>query len=169
MNIDPALFDGLKPFDSHATDYETLGFLFALLEYVKPRVIVEAGTYRGHFAVGAARVLPDSLVFTSDIKCHETLPEPPNLAAFLGDFEAMLDAIDVAPFDFAFIDSGPPPGGESGVRLRHWRIAKERAAPGAILVCHDMNALGWTGGPEIAAEGILMPGGRGITIWRKPG
>lgn len=166
MTIDLSLFEGLEPLDSCATDAASLGILFALIEYMKPRVVVEAGTYRGHFAVGAARILRGSRVFTADIVRHETLPTLPNLVSFRGDFVQMLDA-EVQEFDFAFVDSGPPPGSDPSIRLQHWRAAQARIDVGGIVVCHDTNALDWHGAEEIIESGVRLVGGRGLTIWQR--
>lgn len=159
------LLDGLPALDQTATDTESLLMLFALLEYEQPERVVEAGTYQGHFAVAAARMLPETHVLTFDITEHWQMPDMDNLEFVQGDFG---EGCPVG-FDFAFIDSGPPPYGENpDVRWRHWNIAKDLAAPGALLVCHDTNDLRWTGGPEIAAECMLLTGGRGLGLWRKP-
>ena len=52
MEID---ISDLAHFDSIGTERETIEFLIAMLLYFQPAVIVEAGTYKGHFAVPAAR------------------------------------------------------------------------------------------------------------------
>lgn len=146
------------------TEPETLDFLFALLEYLRPAVIVEAGTWRGDFAIEAARRLPDSHVYSADVIRAVTDPGLPNLTLFHGDFGEMLE--DGMPFDFAFIDSGPS-NEDFGVRLRHWHRAKFRVSPGGLVVCHDMIHRDWMGGEEIASESLLLNGGKGLALWRK--
>ena len=162
------LLDGLEPLNNIATDQESLNFLFGLLNYIKPKVIVEAGTYKGHFAVGAARMLPESRIYTADIDVHTTLPELPNLTFYQGDFVDMLNEYRLG-FDFAFIDSGPPPGGDKTktIRMTHWEAAKRLCHVRGILACHDMAANNWHGGPEITGESVRLLGGRGISLWEK--
>ena len=164
--LDRSLFAGLDDLDGHATDPETFALLFEVLTYVRPHVIVEAGTYRGHFAFGAARLLPEARVFSSDIvKADCGRPATPaNLTLFVGDFEAMLATLTEAP-DFAFVDSGG--GDEEGVRLRHWRAAQAGVRVGGLVACHDTLADGWMGGREIGGQGVRLQGGRGLTLWQR--
>lgn len=159
------IFRGLPALDTHATDLETFAALFPLLLYLKPKVIVEAGTYDGHFAIGAATLLPDSKVFSADV-IQRTMPKelPPNLTLHFGDFEEMLKVHELG-FDFGFIDSGGQ--GEPEVRLRHWRVAQKRVRVGGILVCHDTVARSWEGGEEIVSESVNLPGGRGMCLWER--
>jgi predicted O-methyltransferase YrrM len=145
------------------TEPETLALLFELIGYLKPAVIVEAGTWRGDFAIGAARRCPDSRVYTADVIPVDA-PSLPNLTLFRGDFGAMLEA--VGPFDFAFIDSGP--ADEPGLRFRHWRTAREMVNPGGIVACHDVIHTDWVGGPEIAATAsLVLAGGKGLALWQR--
>lgn len=165
------LLAGLEPLDTVATDKESLNFLFGLLNYIKPKVIVEAGTYKGHFAVGAARLLPDSHIYTADINVHADLPELPNLTFYRGDFVDMLNEYQLG-FDFAFIDSGPPPNVFEDpdirtIRSQHWEVAKKLAHVYGLLVCHDMVQNSWHGGIEIAGESVRLWGGCGLSLWEK--
>lgn len=163
--------EGLEPLDKIASDIETLNTLFILLGYIRPTLIVEAGTYRGHFSVGAARILPESNVWTADIKQQFEDPKLENFHFHEGDFEEMLEWIP--KFDFGFIDSGPPwhggedPKPETGLRLSHWYAAWEKLEVGGLLVCHDTVRHDWLGGDEIVAGGTTLRVGRGITFWEK--
>ena len=166
----------LPPLDSTATDKETLNFLAGLLQYTQPKLIVEAGTWKGHFSVKAAEMLPKCRVFTSDTANHfpdwEKLPD--NLFFFKTDFEEMLSICVGDKFDFidfAFIDSGPPfvQDFEAGIRLRHYEAVKPYMNKGGLIVSHDMNKTDWHGADKIIQEADLrLTGGRGITIWQKP-
>jgi predicted O-methyltransferase YrrM len=147
------------------TEPETLALLFELLGYLKPAVIVEAGTWRGDFAIGAARRCPESRVFTADVIRGAPDPGLPNLTFFHGDFDAMLET--VGAFDFAFIDSGPAEA-EQSLRWRHWSSAQYKVRPGGIVACHDVIHTDWVGGPEIAAtSSLLLAGGKGLALWQK--
>jgi len=169
------LIAGLPPLDNGtATDVASLIVLCTLVEYLRPTHIVEAGTYKGHFAVGAARVSPASRVDTWDtVDWGWDKALAPNVEFHLGDFDPPHG------FDFAFVDSGPPflrhtgdspllTYDENAVRIRHWRLACERVAPGGLVICHDTNATDWIGATEIVEQGTPLRGGLGLTLWSKP-
>jgi len=162
------MLENLPPLDSIATDPETLEFLQALVIYQHPTLIVEAGTYLGHFAILAARGVPDAIVYTADT-CPYEWPQfmEPNIRFYLGDFTEMLPVLAPGTVDFAFIDSGPPfkDAWENDVRLRHYEAVKPYMKAGGLIVSHDMNATDWSGAETIRAEaGLRLVGGRGITI-----
>jgi predicted O-methyltransferase YrrM len=147
------------------TEPETLALLFELIGYIKPAVIVEAGTWRGDFAIVAAWRCPESRVYTADV--IQAAPDPglPNLTFYHGDFGAMLKT--VGPFDFAFIDSGPDEH-EPGLRWRHWSHALLKVRPGGFVACHDVIHTDWVGGPEIAGTAsLVLAGGKGLALWQK--
>ena len=164
MNV-LTLLNGLPPLDDTATDRKSLAFLFALLSYMRPSVILEAGTYQGHFAVGAGRVLPESRIHTfdpTDYGWNQRLA--PNVRFHQQDFNYIPE-----PFTFAFIDSGPPfpDEPELTIRSRHWRFACDNITPGGIVACHDTNATDWCGVSTIFEEShIRLTGGRGLTLWQ---
>lgn len=155
----------LPPLDSEATDEPSLNLLITLAVYLQPAIIVEAGTWKGHFSVTAAEWLPNSRVYTADTY-EAGVIGPPNMRFFHGDFEAMLRIVP-APINFAFIDSGPPfvQDWEHGIRWRHYCAVKPFMAPGGLIISHDMNSRDWNHAEDILAESDLyLPGGRGITI-----
>ena len=169
-----ALFAGLPTLDSTATDEASFQFLFGLLQKHRPQSIIEAGTYQGHFAVGAARLLPHTFVITFDPIDHGwTKNLVPNMQFLRHDFNFIPTA-----FDFAFIDSGPPfpgsptpqqPAWEHDIRWRHWRLACDAVLPGGFVACHDTNATDWQHAKEIRAQCQMhFAGGRGVSVWEKP-
>jgi hypothetical protein len=116
--------------------------------------------------VGAARLLPDSHVHTFDPIDHGwNKGLVPNVTFYQRDFDTI-----PAPFDFAFVDSGPPfpDFWDHDVRWRHWQFACEHIQPGGIVACHDTNATDWRHATDIIAQGFRLTGGRGLVIWRKP-
>ena len=166
--------------DGCDTDRETLRLLQAWVAWQNPKVVVEAGTYRGHgmlhLAQGLSAVRPEGRVYTADLYewGQTALAEEyglENTAIWLGDFDAMLDTIE-GPIDFGWIDSGPGSGQyaeESGVRWRHWCAAKARVSPGGVLIAHDTAFTDWGGALEIVADGNLtLPFGRGLTFYQRP-
>jgi hypothetical protein len=157
----------LKPLNDVATDEESLRYLFALLEFVRPRVIVEAGTYRGHFACGAARIVPGAHIHTFDPIDHGWPRTDPNITYHQRDFDFVPE-----PFDFAFVDSGPPfvegTEWEHTMRWRHWKFACESILPGGIVVCHDTGTTDWQHATDIIAmSGLHLQAGRGLTIYQR--
>ncbi len=173
------------PLDDTATDVETLQFLFCLIEYMKPLVIVESGTYKAHFVLFALAANPSALIFTADPRqYHEkTVKEmakindlpTDNIIEFRGTFIEMLAQNPhlAGSINLAFIDSGPPYGAGTvftldeathKIRWQDYQAVKNYMAYNGIIISHDMNQCGWPGHREILDEGILLPGGRGITL-----
>ena len=154
------------------TETETLHFLYGLLKYMQPKVIVEAGTCRGDFTVLARIACPSAEIFTADIFKHKWIADLGNLAMFfLGDFEKMLrELLQGREIDFAFIDSGPPPvllppQLEAGVRLRHYDAVKPYMSKGGIIATHDTEKTDWTGALSITADAdIRFNYGRGLSL-----
>lgn len=157
--------------NNEATEQETIIFLIGLLAYLEPSLVVESGTYRGHFALAASITLPSSRVLTCD-PVDYSVQRLSNLEYFHQDFEDMLEGLNERSIGFAFIDSGPIPGPEPGtflvedeVRWRHYQAVKPYMAPGGLIVVHDMNNRDWYKADQILAEASLyLPAGRGITI-----
>jgi predicted O-methyltransferase YrrM len=172
VSIQPALMAGLPELDSTATDWESLTLLYGLALYLRPKVIVEAGTYQGHFAVVVARLLPECAVWTADPQSRLGEGAEPNLHFVRADFDAMLaDQPDLrGQVDFAFIDSGPPWAAEEPeMRWRHWTSCKAFMRSGGIMACHDTNAATtWPRGTDIARESLRLNGGRGVCLWQAP-
>jgi predicted O-methyltransferase YrrM len=160
------LFVELEAFDQTGTERETIVFLLHMLDYLRPKTIIEAGTYKGHFAVPAARLAKEwgGIIHTWDPTIYAAdLPQVRNMVFYQEDYN--LETLP-AQADFAFVDSGPPqPEFEAGMRWRHYQHTLEHMAPGGIVVTHDMNSLAWTGGPEIYADAdLILKAGRGIAI-----
>ena len=156
--------------------------LGALLRFLKPRFLAEAGTYQGHFAILAAACLDRQQcgghVYTFDIEDFgvEAFAEKQGLTPCLTFAKAdFRDVLSLFPHlaglcDVVFIDSGPVPGGTTNANLRwdHWQFGKQLLHPGGLLLCDDL--LGeWSHVDEIKAEcGLFLSGGRGLGIWQKP-
>lgn len=161
-----ALLDRTPEMDGSATEVETLNLLFDLLWVFRPRVIIEAGTYQGHFTVGAARLLPESRIYTFDPVLHGKWPdEHENIIFCKHDFNYIPE-----PFQFAFIDSGPPFSGpwEDGVRWRHWQLACANIDPMGVVACHDTNHTDWEGRDAIVAQSqIRWTEGQGLAAWQR--
>ncbi len=154
------------------TETETLRFLYGLLHYVQPKVIVEAGTCRGDFTILARHACPKAEIYTADIFKHKWVADLEDRAVFFhGDFEKMLrELLRGREVDFAFIDSGPPPillppQHEAGVRIRHYNAVLLYMRTGGIIATHDTGKTDWTGAASIVADAsIHLNCGRGLSL-----
>jgi len=178
MTVGPPL---TMPFmDGHAADSETLLMLYALVRYVRPALIVEAGTYRGHAACVMGAALRDGKidgeVWSADVVDYGAAKsvEQNGLQDFVhiyhGDFGAMLEGpLKNRLWRMAFVDSGitvdqsqdtTPPDVRSG----HVALAKSRLASGGLLIVDDM-AGDWTGVEALRHDAaIYLSQGRGIVL-----
>lgn len=170
---DAAIYcDGSIFSEDIATDHASLRFLFGLLTFIRPRVIVEAGTYRGDFTLVAAKLAEAwaGEVYTADTIHYSELPDMPNLTYFHGDYGDMLPSVE-GEIEFAFVDSGPPCLDEFdyGIRKRHYLATKKALKIGGIIAVHDTNKCSdWSYGEEIVEEaGVILRGGCGLTLWQK--
>ena len=154
------------------TEPETLHFLYSLLHYMQPKVIVEAGTCRGDFTILARNACPSADIYTADIFRHKWVDNINDRAAFFhGDFEKMLKETFVGhEIDFAFIDSGPPPKlpppqFEAGVRIRHYNAVLPYMRADGIIATHDTAKTDWTGASSIIDDAdIQFNCGRGLSL-----
>ncbi len=154
------------------TEVETLHFLYGLLQYLQPKVIVEAGTCRGDFTVLARIACPDADIYTADIFKHKWIADLNERAiVFFGDFEKMLrELLGDTDIDFAFIDSGPPPTleppqFEAGVRLRHYNAVMPYMSVGGIIATHDTKKTDWNGAHAVINDAdIQFNCGRGLVL-----
>jgi len=149
------------------TDGVTLQFLYDLLCYIQPHVIVEAGTLQGSFVLLAREACPSAEIYTADVhKCKWHRDDTASFF-FLGDFSEMLKEGEICDIDFAFIDSGPSVGvpSEDGVRLYHYNAVKPYMRKGGIIATHDTAKTDWDGAVEIIADAsIQLNCGRGLSL-----
>lgn len=163
----------LPPLDTEAVDSKSLTLLLALVLHEAPKVIVEAGTYQGHFALHAAATCKaysiQGMVWTADPVDHGVAQRI--IDAGLGgrvfynqmSYSDML-AIVPAPVDFAFIDASEM-GGDPHIRLRHLVETLPLMRPGGLIVMDDTKA-DWTGADIGRRMGIALSGGRGLALIR---
>lgn len=152
-----------------------------------PVTVVEAGTFKGDFALAAGDVMRQmgqrGKVFTADPVNQGVVErvKEEGLEEFVeyyeGTFEKMLthfSQIHVHTVDFAFIDSGPLNDSiedretfvaERGVRYQDYERVKPYMTPGGLIVVDDMTNIAWDNSEKILAEtDIFLKGGRGLTI-----
>ena len=162
--------------DGHSGDHETLTLLYALVRYIKPALIVEAGTYMGHATVTMAHALKegkiDGEIWTADIYDYGAKASVERngfseyVKFFDGDFTDMLEGpLKDRKYRMAFVDSGPSCQVETAVDVRHRHAlrALESLAPSGLMVVDDA-AGDWSGVEEIRKLGIYLPTGRGLVL-----
>lgn len=148
-----------------------------LLEAWQPKVVVEAGSYKGTFAIVAAKASPEAQVYTADAIDHNWLfmCEHNGVADRVhfvnADFEqiAVRHPEIVGQVDLAFVDSGwPMVAHEGGVRYRHFQAAQRWVRLGGYILIDDMARRDWPGAEDIAQQCCLvLPTDRGLGIWRR--
>lgn len=168
------------PSSGDATGVDTLHLLSALLILSRPSLIVEAGTFKGHFAIAAASACPSAHIWTADVARH---PEWLEVAAqfglasrihfYEGDFAAMLsEHFQLRSVDFAYIDSGPARGHtvRDDIRWQHYLAAKPYMCRHGIVATHDTNAAAqWRHGEDIVADAsLVLCGDLGLALWQAP-
>jgi len=136
----------LPPWAPEATEPEICELLAALVMVRQPRIIAEAGTYRGHAALlmaDACRRIGAGHVQTFDPVDHgiREYIEANDLSAWItytqGPYEIPTGV------EFAFIDaSARDPDGRmnAGLRWVHWSETAKKLAPGGLMCAHDTRA-----------------------------
>jgi predicted O-methyltransferase YrrM len=134
-------------YDGMATEVEVLEFLESLVRMLKPRVIVETGTYLGHGTLHLARAaahntvdgLVGSEVHTAEVddECRlkaEGYLVSLNLASFVTFHPTtgveMIEAVS-SPIDFAFLDS------DLETRIGEMRELFPKMSKSCVVAVHD--------------------------------
>lgn len=122
--------------DPMASEYEVYDFLYGLVRLLKPKLILETGTYKGGATKAMAKAALENgtgVVISCDIdenRCREAAASLAGLPAGIRNCDG-LQAIKEGPcVDFAFIDS-------SGDRVAE--VEALNLAPGGVVVLHDSN------------------------------
>ena len=143
----------IPTWDQEASDPAQCELLAALVRCAKPRIVVEAGTYKGHGALAIARALhvngPTGHLWTADpyeFGQRDTLAGLPNVSFCNEDFLTMLDRL--AEVDFAYIDASEwgPNGRDASLRVRHFEAVLPKLAPGGLICVDDTKADDWNDG-----------------------
>ena len=164
--------------DEMASTPATVDLVAMLVRYTEPRVVVEAGTYRGHLALAVANILRQTshgVIHTADPidNFSPTLAQTTELQPYIryhhGDFATMLDGIE-GPIDLAYIDASD--ARDSRLRLTHAERVFDRLRPGGLLVTDDTASEDWqeagTFRDWAKCTGIHLSQHRGLTIIQKP-
>ena len=149
--------------DGTASEIEMTDFLYGLVRMLKPKLIVETGTYRGHAAMSMAEAcLENSFgkVVSCDIENHNVFNPLPDLCDLR--ISSSLDLPELRTADLVYSDSLVP------LRPKEYELVK----PGCVFVVHDTNnADDWTTKLKDwvhANGGLTFSAGRGFGILVKP-
>ncbi len=173
-----------------ASEVAMLYWLYGLVFYMRPTLIVEAGTFEGHATIVMATALRDAkipgLIYTADVDDYSVMPNCERngvqdyVKPFWGDYCDLLDGpLAGRSIDLAFIDSGPcickgevPPERliEITMRSRHIKATLPRLAPNGVVVVDDMAAAddAWLGVKEFRdIAGLYLSAGRGMALLQR--
>lgn len=171
--IERIVGSGLGWGTGETSDPRTSLLLWALVRFMRPTVIVEAGTFQGHTALAMADgILADveGHVWTCDtnpsnvMEYAEKLGLAGRITFVQKDFEEMLAEIP-DQVSLAYLDAGPDNG---GLRWRHFEAVRDKLVPGGIVVVDDVAGV-WPHSDEFRKMASLyFPNPRGVAIWQKP-
>jgi len=139
----------LPSWDGHATAPEQCQLLAALVRCQKPKLLVEAGTYRGHTALFVGSVLEElgsGHLHTADPMTYCPADLGARVTYYPTDFLKMLDGLE-GPVDFAYIDASDhsrPDGAD--LRWIHFDAVLARLSPKGIICVDDTAADDWSDG-----------------------
>ncbi len=173
----------LPAWDVTATSREQCDLLRALIGVLRPEVVVEAGTYKGHAAFFMGHSLSDigaGHLWTADPIDHGVarLVREWRLEQWVTyqqrDFLDVLAELPVV--DFAYIDASAdgPTGAE--LRWRHFQAVLSKLRPGGVVCVDDTATDDWCdgeGGRSVerirAVCGLNFRFGSGLSIYHSPG
>lgn len=164
----------LSSVDDTASDPAVWDFLASMIAALQPRVIVEAGTYRGHgaFAMGEA-LLRDKIeghIHTADVEDHYVYDalDRAGLGQYVtfyhGRFEHMLELVQ-GPIDLAFIDASEEEN--AALRIDYLNLVLPRLSPHGIAIVDDATDDGWPGAKVLRDQcSLYLPTGRGLALFQ---
>jgi len=151
--VTPATGSCLEPYrwscyDGVSTEIEVLEFLHAFVRMIKPKTILETGTYLGHAAVYMALAQKQN-GFGNLLSCdtdEEVLKRAISLA-MQNDIQMninfvlrqgcdVISQMDERSLDLVFIDSG-----DEQTRIDEINLVLRKIVPGGFLIVHDIKKL----------------------------
>lgn len=168
------LFHLVDQMTSHPDVWDLLA---TLIQSNRPRVIVEAGTYRGIATMAMAEALAlvddtEAMVYTADVVDFHVKDlviasgHHGRVMPWLGRFEDMLTTIP-GPIDFAFIDASELE--TPRLRVDYAELVYDRLSPGGLIVVDDCADDAWPYARHMRQwASLYVPAGRGTVIIQKP-
>lgn len=175
--VQPA--DTLLPeWDDEASDRRTVMCLTSMILLLDPKVIVEAGTYRGHFCLFTAEMMRlnglTGHIWTTDIADLDVTSRlklnglDDRVTVSTEGYDAFLDTF-TEPIDFAYIDASFR--GDPAMRVRHVQRTFDHLAPGGLIAIDDTAAAkgDWLGVEFLRhAARLHLTGARGLSFFQGP-
>jgi predicted O-methyltransferase YrrM len=167
----------LPTLDDTASDMATVDLACMLAVFLAPKVIVEAGTYKGHMVTALAQTLSyvrhPATIYTADPEDHgvkELVAGSEVWSRYIRysqtDYLDMLATVD-EPIDLAFIDASSLT--DPHMRLKHTEATMWKMRPGGLLLVDDTAALDWADAKVIRGMSqIFLAPHRGLAILQKP-
>lgn len=166
----------LSETDHMASDSAAIDLLAMFAWFTEPKIVVEAGTYKGHFAYAISNILrmigKGGKVYTADPidNISQTLAMPdadplrPQIHYHHGDFLEMLADVP-GPIDLAYIDASSTE--DPLLRRKHAMAVWKRLAPRGLLFVDDTASKDWEDAKFFRQISSLhLPQHRGLTIWQ---
>ena len=158
------------PMHADASNDQFLHWLVQYISWAQPSVVVEAGTFMGHFALvcgRSAQLLDIPLhVWTCDVSDFGAAERATQygltslVTIKTQDFAAMLEEdIGLHSVDLAYIDSGPTDGvtTEPDLRWRHFNAVMPHMRKGGIILVDDtQRSANWAHKDELRAMGVTI-------------
>jgi len=167
-----------KMFDPMSAEVEVLEFVAQLVKTLKPKLIVETGTYRGLAAFYIGRALKETgrgrlITCELDKELHEKAVQLLEKASLKDVVDCRLQSsleIEVnEPIDLLFVDSEPT------IRVQEIRRFWDKLSTNTVILCHDVNsgAHQWLRGQVLDLDSggdlsvVMLPTPRGLAILQK--
>lgn len=166
----------LNETDDNASHPANVDLACMLVMFMDATTIVEAGTYKGHFALAVANILRQlgaGKIYTADIADHITkclVGDGTIVAPYIhfhrGDFLEMLTDVP-GEIDLAYIDASAFTN--EHLRWQHALAVWPRLRPGGLILVDDTAATDWADAEKFREwAGIQFLQHRGLTIIQKP-
>lgn len=173
--VRPSWHSVLPQTDDMASDFATIDLACMLAAFLQPKVIVEAGTYRGHMAAAVAHTLFQmghvATIWTADPDDQgfgivlADAPWGPMVQYHQVDYLAMLATIE-GDVDLGFIDASSEENPH--MRREHMQATFNRLAPGGILLVDDTAATDWDDAKTLRENASLyLAPHRGLSFYQK--
>lgn len=137
---DPALW---QCFDEQSAEVEVLDFLYSLVRTLKPKLVIETGSFRGLSACYIGKALRDNkrgklITCEVDPKYHDMTRELITKARLVEHVECLLASsldLDISePIDLLFSDSMPD------IRMKEIDKFLPLLSPTSLIAMHDVNS-----------------------------
>lgn len=160
MSVETCYGKNWEVYDGTASEVEMGDLLYGLVRMLKPDLVVETGTYKGHSTWRIAEALHKNKmgsVITCDIADYGASYYPAS-ASYLRCNS--LDLPELKEADFVFSDS------HEDVRMLEYELVK----PGCVFVIHDTDQPYHSSNPPYLGElvkkagGLIFHAGRGFGI-----